>query len=199
MKWVKRKKIYWRGVGGDDNQPTDSEKIFFLEVGPRGWPWWPWWPRTKSHPGRRVESLGRCRGWPIRPARTARTTPSHAWLDPSAPTWVVEPDLCRQVRLPMNGVATRAPRGRGRCPMARARSRVAEDCTRTSRGRAIAKMVLSRRGRLVSRISAKKGKSATCEPSTARRSAWSRPACGLRSACTSLPRGPRARHWKWAG
>ena len=36
-------------------------KRFFLEVGPRGWPWWPWWPRTKSHPGRRVESLGRCR------------------------------------------------------------------------------------------------------------------------------------------
>ena len=97
------------------------------------------------------------------------------------------------------GVARRAPRGRGRCLGARARSRVAEDCTRTSRGRARAKMVLSRRERPVSRFGQKKEKSTTCEPSTLRRSAWSRPPRGRRSACTSLPRRARARHWKWAG
>jgi len=99
----------------------------------------------------------------------------------------------------MNGAARRAPRARGRCPRARARSRVAEDCTRTPRGRARSKMVLSRRGRLVSRIGEKKRKSTTCEPSTLRKTIRSCPARKQRSACTSSPRRARTRQWKWAG
>ena len=56
-----------------------------------------------------------------------------------------------------------------------------------------------RRGRLVSGFGQKKEKSTTCEPSTLRRSAWSRPSRGQRSASTSSPRRARTRHWKWAG
>ena len=59
-------------------------------------------------------------------------------------------------------------------------------------------MVLSRRERPVSRFGQKKEKSTTCEPSTLRRSAWSRPPRRQRSACTPPPRRARARHWQWA-
>ena len=59
--------------------------------------------------------------------------------------------------------------------------------------------VLSRRGRRVSGIGQKKEKSTTCEPSTLRRSAWSRPTRGQRSARTSLPRRARTARWKGAG
>ena len=55
------------------------------------------------------------------------------------------------------------------------------------------------RERPVSRMSEKNEKSATCKPSTLRRSVWSCPTRGQRSACTSSPRRPRARHCKWAG
>ena len=48
------KKNEARGGGVITNQLL--LKRFFLEVGPRGWPWWPWWPRAKS-----AESLGRRR------------------------------------------------------------------------------------------------------------------------------------------
>ena len=67
------------------------------------------------------------------------------------------------------------PRGRGRRPRAVARSLAREDHTTTPRWRARARIVLSRRERPVSRIGQKKEKSTTCEPSTLRRSAWSRP------------------------
>ena len=97
------------------------------------------------------------------------------------------------------GGARCMPRGRGRRPRAMARSRTREDHTTTPRWRARARIVLSRRGRLVSRVGQKKEKSTTCEPSMLQRSAWSRPTCGQRSACTSSPRRARTRHWKWAG
>ena len=97
------------------------------------------------------------------------------------------------------GGAMCMPRGRGRPYRTVAMSLAREDHTTTPRWRATARIVLFSRERPVSRIGQKKGKSTTCEPSTLRRGAWSRPTCGQRSARTSLPRRARARHWKWAG
>ena len=74
-----------------------------------------------------------------------------------------------------------------------------EDHTTTPRWRARAKNCVLRRGRPVSRIGKKNEKSATCKPSTLRRSAWSRPSRGQRSACTSSPRRARTARRKWAG
>ena len=88
------------------------------------------------------------------------------------------------------------PRGRGRRPRPVARSQTREDHTTTPRWRATARMVLFSREWQVSRFGQKKGKSTTCEPSTLRRSAWSRPPRRQRSASTSLPRRPRTPHWK---
>ena len=92
------------------------------------------------------------------------------------------------------GGAMCMPRGRGRRPRAVARSQTCEDHTTTPRWRARARIVLSRRGRLVSGFGQKKEKSTTCEPSTLRRGAWSRPPHRQRSACTSSPRRARTRH-----
>ena len=97
------------------------------------------------------------------------------------------------------GGAMCMPRGRGRPSRPVASSQAREDCTRPPCWRAIARIVLSRRGRLVSRVGQKKEKSTTCEPSMLQRSAWSRPPSRQRSACTSLPRRAHTRHWKWAG
>ena len=76
------------------------------------------------------------------------------------------------------GGARCMPRGRGRGPRAVARSQTCEDHTTTPRWRARARIVLSRRGRLVSGFGQKKEKSTTCEPSTLRRSVGSRPTRG---------------------
>ena len=89
-----------------------------------------------------------------------------------------------------------APRARGLPSRPVASSQAREDCTRPPCWRAIARIVLSRRGRPVSRVGQKKGKSTTCEPSTLRRGAWSRPPRRQRSACTSSPRRARTRHRK---
>ena len=97
------------------------------------------------------------------------------------------------------GGAMCIPRGRGRPYMTVAVSLAREDYTRVPRWRATARIVLFSRERPVSRIGQKKEKSTTCEPSMLQRSAWSRPTCGQRSACTSSPRRPRTRHWKWPG
>ena len=97
------------------------------------------------------------------------------------------------------GGAMCIPRGRGRPYMTVAVSLAREDYTRAPRWRARARIVLFSREWPVSRFGQKNEKSTTWTPSTLRRSAWSRPACGLRSACTSSPRRPRRRHWKWAG
>ena len=125
--------------------------------------------RPSANPNQGVQAwrVGRASGrtWQCLP-RSAALHQEERQRTCSAPAWPRSP-----------GVARRAPRGRGRCHRARARSRVAEDCTRTSRGRARAKMVLSRGERPVSRISEKKGKSATCELSTLQRAVWSRAAC----------------------
>ena len=96
------------------------------------------------------------------------------------------------------GGAMCIPRGRGRPYRTVAVSLAREDHTRVPRWRATARIVLFSRERPVSRIGQKKEKSTTCEPSMLQRSAWSRPTCGQRSACTSSPRRPRTRHWKWA-
>ena len=61
------------------------------------------------------------------------------------------------------GGAMCTPKGRGRRPRAVARSQTCEDHTTTPRWRARARIVLSRRGRLVSRIGQKKEKSTTCD------------------------------------
>ena len=90
-------------------------------------------------------------------------------------------------------------RGRGRLSKTVAMSLAREDHTTTPRWRATARIVLFSRGRLVSRIGQKKEKSTTCEPSTLRRGAWSRPSRGQRSACTSSPRRARTARRKWAG
>ena len=90
------------------------------------------------------------------------------------------------------------PRGRGRCPGPVARSQTREDHTTTPRWRATARIVLFSRGRLVSRIGQKKGKSTTCEPSMLQRSAWSRPPRRQRSASTSPPRRAGTVRRKWA-
>ena len=92
-----------------------------------------------------------------------------------------------------------APRARGLPSRPVASSQAREDCTRIPRWRAIARIVLSRRGRPVSRVGQKKGKSTTCEPSTLRRGAWSRPPRRQRSACTSLPRRARPGRGKRGG
>ena len=76
------------------------------------------------------------------------------------------------------GGAMCMPRGRGRPSRPVASSQAREDCTRPPCWRAIARIVLSRRGQLVSRFGQKKGKSTTCEPSTLRRSVGSRPTRG---------------------
>jgi hypothetical protein len=91
----------------------------------------------------------------------------------------------------MNGVARCAPRGRGRCPMTVAMYQVPGDYTRSPRRRAGAKIVLDRRGRLISRCGENKGKWAMCEPSTLHRAACSRPTRRQRSARTSSPRRAR--------
>ena len=91
------------------------------------------------------------------------------------------------------------PRGGGRLSKTVAMSLAREDHTTTPRWRARAQIVLFSRGWLVSRIGQKNQKSTTCEPSTLRRGAWSRPTRGLRSARTSLPRRARTAHWKGAG
>ena len=80
-----------------------------------------------------------------------------------------------------------APRARGRLSRTVASSLAREDHTTTPRWRAGARIVLFRRKRPVSRFGQKNQKST---PSMLRRSAWSRPACGQRSACTSSPRRP---------
>ena len=87
------------------------------------------------------------------------------------------------------------PRGRGRPYRTVARSQTREDHTTTPRWRATARIVLFSRERPVSRIGQKKGKSTTCEPSMLQRSAWSRPTCGQRSACTSSPRRDLKLSW----
>ena len=96
------------------------------------------------------------------------------------------------------GGATCMLRGRGRPSRPVPSSQAREDCTRPPCWRAIARIVLSRRGQLVSRFGQKKGKSTTCEPSMLQRSAWSRPTCGQRSACTSSPRRARTARRKRA-
>ena len=97
------------------------------------------------------------------------------------------------------GGAMCIPRGRGRPYRTVAVSLAREDYTRAPRWRATARIVLFSRERPVSRFGQKNEKLTTCEPSMLWRSAWSRPTRGQRSACTSSPRRPRARHWKWAG
>ena len=97
------------------------------------------------------------------------------------------------------GRARCMPRGRGRLSRTVASSLAREDHTTTPRWRARAKNCVLRRGRPVSRIGKKNEKSATCKPSTLRRSAWSRPSRGQRSACTSSPRRARTARRKWAG
>ena len=94
------------------------------------------------------------------------------------------------------GGAMCIPRGRGRPYRTVAMSLAREDYTRAPRWRARARIVLFSRERPVSRFGQKKEKSTTCEPSTLRRSAWSRPPRRQRSASTSLPRRPRTPHWK---
>ena len=84
-----------------------------------------------------------------------------------------------------------APRGQGRCPRTVARSQVPEDYTKSPRRRARSKIVLARRGRLVSRSGENKGNSAMCEPSTLYRAVGSRPTHRQRSARTSSPRRDR--------
>ena len=97
------------------------------------------------------------------------------------------------------GGAMCMPRGRGRPYRTVAMSLAREDYTRAPRWRAIARIVLFSRERPVSRFGQKKEKSTTCEPSTLRRGAWSRPSRGQRSACTSSPRRARTARRKWAG
>ena len=94
------------------------------------------------------------------------------------------------------GGAMCMPRGRGRPYRTVAMSLAREDYTRAPRWRATARIVHFSRERPVSRLGQKNQKSTTCKPSTLRRSAWSRPACGQRSACTSSPRRLSTRHWK---
>ena len=96
------------------------------------------------------------------------------------------------------GGAMCIPRGRGRPYRTVAVSLAREDYTRVPRWRATARIVLFSREGSISRFGQKNQKSATCEPSVLRRSAWSRPTCGLRSACTSLPRRARTVRRKWA-
>ena len=84
-----------------------------------------------------------------------------------------------------------APRGQGRCSRTVARSQVPEDYTKSPRRRARSKIVLARRGRLVSRSGENKGNSAMCEPSTLYRAVGSRPTHRQRSARTSSPRRDR--------
>jgi len=91
------------------------------------------------------------------------------------------------------------PRGGGRLSKTVAMSLAREDHTTTPRWRARAKNCVLRRGRPVSRIGKKNEKSATCKPSTLRRSAWSRPHRRQRSASTSSPRRARTARRKWAG
>ena len=97
------------------------------------------------------------------------------------------------------GRARCAPRARGRLSRTVASSLAREDHTTTPRWRATARIILFSRERPVSRFGQKNQKSATCKPSTLRRTVSSRPPHRQRSACTSLPRRPRTRHWKWAG
>ena len=97
------------------------------------------------------------------------------------------------------GGAMCIPRGRGRPYRTVAMSLAREDYTRAPRWRARARIVLFSRERPISRFGQKKEKSTTCEPSTLRRSAWSRPSRGQRSASTSSPRRARTVRRKWAG
>ena len=78
-------------------------------------------------------------------------------------------------------------------------SQAPEDRATTKRCRVLPQIVISRRGRLVSRFGKNHVKSTTWTPSTPGRVVWSRPNCRPRSARTSSPRRARARRWKGAG
>ena len=89
------------------------------------------------------------------------------------------------------GASRCLPRRQGLCSRTVAMSQAPEDRARTPRWRVITQVVLSRRGRLVSRFGKNHVKSATWTPSTPRRAAWSHPTRRHRSARTSSPRCDR--------
>ena len=114
----------------------------------------------------------------------------------------VEPELCKLVSLPIDVAARRTPSGRGRCPMAVARSQIPGDYTRTQRWRTGAKTSLPGRKWLVRQCGQTSLKCTTCAPgesgSTLRgprvygeypaRTSWqceARPATGRRRCCKS--------------
>ena len=70
-------------------------------------------------------------------------------------------------------------------------SQAHEDRARTKRWRVLTQIVLSRRGRLVSRFGQNHVNSTTWTPSTPQRAAWSRPTRRHRSTRTSSPRWDR--------
>ena len=76
----------------------------------------------------------------------------------------VEPELCKLVSLPIDVAARRTPSGRGRCPMAMARSQIPEDYTRTQRWRTGAKTSLPGRKWLVRQCGQTSLKCTTCAP-----------------------------------
>eukprot|EP00964_Phaeocystis_antarctica_P084745 scaffold53432_cov62-Phaeocystis_antarctica.AAC.5 len=82
--------------------------------------------------------------------------------------------------------------------MAVARSQIPGDYTRSQRWRVITQIILSGRGRLVSRSGKTNGKSTTWKPSTLRRAVLSHPARRQRSASTWSPRRARTARWKEA-
>eukprot|EP00964_Phaeocystis_antarctica_P145879 scaffold112013_cov63-Phaeocystis_antarctica.AAC.2 len=73
----------------------------------------------------------------------------HLGHEPKVTHNCFEPELCKLVGLPIDVAARRTPSGRGRCPMAVARSQKPEDYTRTQRWRARAETSLLGRRWLV--------------------------------------------------
>ena len=97
-----------------------------------------------------------------------------------------------------SGAARSKPRCQGRRPRTVAMSQAPQDYTRSPRRRVITQIVLSGRGRLVSRSGKTNGKSTTWNPSTLRRVVLSHPTRRQRPARTSSPRRARTARWKEA-
>ena len=148
-----------------------------------------WWRVSTQSASPHRSPVGRGRGRGCRITRLgrhgARALVVHALRRRRAACWQSSGAKAAGVAVPRGatpganlGGARCMPRGRGRRPRAVARSQTCEDHTTTPRWRARARIVLSRRGQLVSRFGQKKEKSTTCEPSTLRRSVGSRPTRG---------------------
>jgi len=89
------------------------------------------------------------------------------------------------------GAARCLPRGQGLCSRTVAMSQALEDRATTPRWRVLPQIVVSRRGRLLSRFGKNHVKETTRTPSTPQRAAWSHPTRRHRSARTSSPRWDR--------